>query len=113
MTDYIGYDTLGYEYNKKYPPDKDRFGNSFGGYASPNKEAFFYDFCIQGYGIAFSYQDEDYEAVFTDDGPVLRNLTTKSVQGPYDNPIALIEQAKLKRHPLFDLLDKLEYLVIH
>lgn len=113
MADYIGHDLFGYEYNQKYPPNKKLYGDNFGGYASPNREAFFYDFCIQRYGVAFSYKDEDYEAVFTDDGPVLHNLTKKNVQGPFDDAIALIEHGKLDDHILIDVIDKIEYLVIH
>lgn len=111
--DYVGRDLFGYEYNQKYPPNKNLYGNRFGGYESPNKEAFFYDFCIQHYGLAFSYKDEDYEAVFTDDGPVLRNLTKRYVQGPFDDPMTLVEQGKLDNHKLIDLIDEIEYLVIH
>lgn len=33
---YVGFDLFGYEYNCKYPPNKEQFGNDFGGYATPN-----------------------------------------------------------------------------
>ena len=29
--DYIALDLCGYRYNKKYPPNKERFGESYGG----------------------------------------------------------------------------------
>lgn len=51
MTDYIGHDSLEYGYNRKYPLNKELYGNNSVGYASPNKETFFDDFCIQGYGV--------------------------------------------------------------
>ena len=34
-TDVIGYDLLGYPYNKKYPANVELYGNSYEGYSSP------------------------------------------------------------------------------
>lgn len=45
----VGYDLAGYPYNKKYPPNEDKFGNRYGGYGSWNKWILFYDFAVQGY----------------------------------------------------------------
>jgi len=112
-TDYIGHDLFGYEYNKKYPPNKDLYGDSLGGYATPNQETFFYDFCILRYGVAFSYKDEDFEAEFASDGPILRNLTNKTLQGPFEDAVALLEKARLGDKVLIELLEDLEYVVIH
>lgn len=30
--DYVGYDLFGYPFNKKYPPNKEKYGDAFYGY---------------------------------------------------------------------------------
>ncbi|MCF0194612.1 MAG: hypothetical protein HUK00_05500 [Bacteroidaceae bacterium] len=111
--DYVGYDLLGYEFNRKYPPDTDRFTNEFGGYASPNKETFFYDFCILQYGVAFSYEGEHFEAEFTDDGPILTNQSSHEIQGPFCDAVNLLEEANLHGKRMVGVLDDLQNIVLH
>lgn len=111
--DFVGYDLFGYEYNIKYPPNKEQYGNDFGGYATSNQETFYYDFCILQYGVAFHYDDSNYEAEFTDKGPVLTNHTTNVVQGPFEDAVKLIEESQIKDKHLKDLIDELDYVVLH
>ena len=61
---FIGHDLFGNAYNRKYPPNRDKIGNDFEGYETPNQLTFYYDFCIQQYGVAFYYGDVLYEAEF-------------------------------------------------
>lgn len=93
--EFVGFDLFGNEYNCKYPPASDRFGNEFGGYSTPNQETFFYDFCILQYGVVFSYEGQIFEAEFTNDGPILTNRFTNEVQGPFDDAVKLIEEAEV------------------
>lgn len=111
--DYVGHDLFGYEYNRKYPPNKEKFGNDFGGYATPNQETFFYDYCIQQYGVVFSYEGTLYETEFTDEGPIVTNLATKEIQGPFDNAAQLLENANVNGRKLIDILDELQNIVLH
>ena len=111
--DYVGHDLLGYEYNRKYPPNEEKFGNDFGGYATPNQETFFYDYCIQQYGVVFSYKETLYETEFTDDGPILTNLVTKEVQGPYDSAVQLLENAKDNGRKMINIIEELQNIVLH
>ena len=111
--DYIGYDLFGYEYNIKYPPNEEKFGNEFGGYATPNQETFFYDYCVHLYGVVFSYEEVLYETEFTDEGPILKNLTTKEVQGPFDSALQLLEKANINGKKMIDILDELGNIVLH
>ena len=39
--DYIALDLCGYRYNKKYPPNKERFGESYGGIKTMQKKCCF------------------------------------------------------------------------
>lgn len=111
--DYVGYDLFGYEYNCKYPPNKDKYGNSFGGYTTPNRETFFYDFCILGYGVAFYHNDVSYEAELTKDGPFLKNYTSGEIQGPFEDAVNLIEEAIINGSKMIDVLDEFENVVLH
>lgn len=111
--DFVGFDLFGNEYNCKYPPASDRFSNEFGGYSTPNQETFFYDFCILQYGVVFSFEDQLYEAEFTDDGPILTNRFTQEVQGPFDDAVKLLENSDVKGKKMINILDELENIVLH
>ena len=111
--DYVGHDLFGYEYNIKYPPNRERFGNDYSGYETPNQETFFYDYCILQYGVVFSYDEELYEAEFTDNGPILTNLSTKKVQGPFDSAVQLLEMADINDRKMIDILNELKNIVLH
>lgn len=111
--EFVGYDLFGNEYNCKYPPNKDLYGLDFEGYATPNQLTFFYDFCINQYGVAFHYDGYDYEAEFTDDGPILTNLSTGDIQGPYEDAVNLLENSILNGKAMVSLIDELENVVLH
>ncbi|MCF0189642.1 MAG: hypothetical protein HUJ96_00115 [Marinilabiliaceae bacterium] len=111
--DFIGYDLFGYEYNCKFPPNVERYGNEYRGYATENQMALFYDFCILQYGIAFYYENVAYEAEFSDNGPILKNLDTGIVQGPFDDAIKLIEESNVGDCKLINVLDSLENIILH
>lgn len=111
--DFVGYDLFGNEFNCKYPPSSDRFSNEFGGYSTSNQETFFYDFCILQYGVVFSYEENLYEAEFTDDGPILTNRFTNEVQGPFDDAVKLLEDADVNGKKMISILDDLENIVLH
>lgn len=111
--DFVAYDLFGNEYNCKYPPNKDLYGLDFEGYATPNQLTLFYDFCINQYGVAFSYNGSQYEAEFTDNGPVLTNLTTGDVQGPFEDSVSMLEKAEISDKTLVSIVDKLENVVLH
>lgn len=111
--DYIGYDELGYEYNKKYPPDFNNKANKYDGYATPNESTFFYDFCVQRYGVMFYYKSCKYEAIFTVDGPVLKNYITREIQGPFEAPVDLMEHSDFEGKNLIEILNDLGYVSLH
>lgn len=111
--EFVAYDLFGNEYNCKYPPNKDQYGLDFEGYATPNQLTFFYDFCINQYGVAFHFGGNDYEVEFTDKGPVLTNRTTGDVQGPFKDAVDLLENSNLNGCSIVSAVDKLENVVIH
>lgn len=58
--EYIGRDLRGYPFNKIFPPNQSKYGSHHGGYPTNTQQVFFYDYMIQGYGVIFSFQGEDY-----------------------------------------------------
>lgn len=113
ILDYIGIDLGGYEYNKKYPPMTNIYGNAYDGYESPNKLTFFYDFCVQFYGVSFWFGGKHYEAEFSDEGVILKNESDNTIQGPFGSPLDLIEHAMIGEEPLIKLIDQVENVVLH
>lgn len=111
--DYIGYDLFGYEYNKKYPPNLNNKANKYDGYATPNEPTFFYDFCIQRYGVMFYYKNCKYEAMFTDEGPILKNYNTEEIQGPFEDPVDLMERSDFEGKKLIEIINDLGYVSLH
>lgn len=111
--EFVAYDLFGHEYNCNYPPNKELYGVDFEGYATPNQLTFFYDFCINQYGVAFFFDDSSYEAEFTENGPILTNRTTGDYQGPFDDAVNLLECATVKGVPLISVLDQLDNVVLH
>lgn len=110
---FVGHDLFGNEYNCKYPPNREKYGNDFEGYASPNQLTFFYDFCIQQYGVAFYYGDILYEAEFTEKGPILNNRMTGEFQGPFEDAVVLLESADVGGKKLVRVIDQLDHVVLH
>ena len=111
--EFVAYDLFGNEYNCKYPPNKEIFGHDFEGYATPNQLTFFYDFCINQYGVAFHYDGNDYEAEFTDNGPILTNRTLGEVQGPFEDAVSLLECSVINEKQLVSLIDHLGNVTLH
>lgn len=113
ILDYIGIDLGGYKYNMKYPPMTNIYGNAYDGYESPNKLTFFYDFCVQFYGVSFGVGDVHYETEFSDEGVILKNMSDNTIQGPFGSPLNLIEHAMIGEEPLIKLIDRVENVVLH
>lgn len=111
--EFVGRDLFGNEYNCKYHPNKEVNGTDYEGYATPNQLTFFYDFCIQHYGVGFYYHNNQYEAEFVDEGPVLINKTENEVQGPFVDAMELIETSDVDGKRLIDVMEDLEHVVLH
>lgn len=58
--DYIALDLCGYRYNRKYPPNKERYSDSYGGYKNNAEEVLLYNFAVQFYDVSFKYNGRSY-----------------------------------------------------
>jgi hypothetical protein len=110
--DYIGYDLGGYAYNKKYPPNTSAYGTHNGGYPTDNQEAFFYDLAVNLFGIKFTYGGTHYLIPSDGEDWILIDEDNNQKSDPYDNPIELIENAKVKGNRLIDIIDDLQDIVL-
>ena len=105
---YIGRDVFGYPYNKKYPPDYQKYGRQFSGYATPNQEAFFYDYVVLCYDIRFTYRGKDYYIVNWQDYFAYMDQTLKITYQSFPDAIALIEQLEIDGRKLIDFMEEIE-----
>ncbi len=67
---YIGYNMLGFPFNKKYPPNRELYRDSFEGYSNKALGILLYDFCVMGYDVEFSYKGEPFFLLNTGEGIV-------------------------------------------
>lgn len=105
---YIGRDVFGYPYNKKYPPDYQKYGRQFSGYATPNQEAFFYDYVVLCYDIRFTYKGKDYYIVNWQDYFAYMDQTLKITYQSFPDAIALIEQLEIDGRKLMEFMEEIE-----
>ena len=105
---YIGRDVFGYRYNKKYPPDYKKYGDTYSGYATPNQEFFFYDYVVLCYDGRFTYHGVDYYIVNWGDCFARTDEKLQIMYETFSDPIALIEQLKIDGKRLMDIMDDIE-----
>jgi len=105
---YIGRDVFGYPYNKKYPPDYKKYGRQYSGYATPNQEAFFYDYTVLCYDIRFTYKGTDYYIVNWQDCFALTDKKHEIMYQTFPDAIALIEQLEIDGRKLLDFMEEIE-----
>lgn len=105
---YIGKDLLGFRYNTEYPPNRDRYGITYGGYATNARNVLFYDFAVQGYDVEFKYKDKTYHLLYDSDHAALTDENyTKEFQ-VFKDPMDLIKNLEIDGHKLIDIIDDLE-----
>lgn len=104
---YVGYDLCGYPYNKKYPPNKKRYGQSYEGYPNKALGVLLYDYCVMGYDVELSYKGKSY--FLMDDGEgVVSNSNYTERREVYDSPMALVENFKINGKTLLELSPEIE-----
>lgn len=94
--DYVGYDFFGYPFNKKYPPNKEKYGQSFEGYPYKALGVLLYDYCVMGYDVELSFKGKNYYFMDVGEGVVT------------DSPMALVENFKIDGTTLLELAPKIE-----
>lgn len=105
---YIGRDVFGYPYNMKYPPDYQKYGRQFSGYATPNQEFFFYDYAVLCYDGRFTYRGKDYYIVNWQDYFALMNEKHDITYQEFPDAIALLENLEIDGRKLLDFMEEIE-----
>ncbi|WP_303029365.1 hypothetical protein [Bacteroides acidifaciens] len=105
--DYVGYDLFGYPFNKKYPPDKTRYGQAYEGYANKTLGVLLYDFCVMGYDVELSFKGKNYYFMDVGEGVVTDSHFTERKE-VFDNPMALVENFKIDGKTLLELAPEIE-----
>lgn len=105
--DYVGYDLFGFPFNKKYPPNKELFGQSYEGYSNKALGVLLYDFCVMGYDVELSYNGKTYYFMDVGEGVVTDSHFTER-RKVYDSPMALVENFKIDGKSLLELAPQIE-----
>ena len=109
--DVLAPDLFGHYYNKKYPPQTEKYGNQYLGYPNWNQEVFYFEFAVQGYDVEFKYNgktyylmaDSEYYCTCPDN-----RFTPDESSIYFKNGNELIEQLEIEGHKLIDIIDDLE-----
>ena len=105
---YVGRDVFGHPYNKKYPPDFQKFRRQYSGYATPYQEAFFYDYAVLCYDLRFTYKGKDYYIVNWSDCYALTDETREIMHQTFPDAIALLEQLEIDGIKLLQFMEEIE-----
>ncbi len=105
--DYIGYNLFGFPFNKKYPPNKELYGDSYEGYSNKALGVLLYDFCVMGYDVEFSYKGDQFYLLNTGEGIVSDSNFTEHKE-VFDSPMALVENFKIDGKTLLELAPEIE-----
>lgn len=104
---YVGYDLFGYPFNKKYPPNKNHFGEEYDGYATIGEGVLLYDFAVMGYDVKFTFNGKSYYLLNTGKG-IISDSHFSERKEEFDNPMALVENFKIDGKTLLELAPKIE-----
>lgn len=105
--DYVGYDLFGYPFNKKYPPNKEKYGQSYEGYPNKALGVLLYDFCVMGYDVELSYKGNPYYLMDDGEGVVSDSHFTERKM-VFDSPMALVENFQIDGKTLLELAPEIE-----
>lgn len=107
-TDLVGNDLFGFPYNKKYPPNKENKAFPYNGYATPNREIFFYSFAVQGYDVEYTYNGKKYYVMFEPDAVYESDNHFTAKLKKFQDGNDYIENYLIDGIRLIDIIDELE-----
>lgn len=104
----VGWDLLGYPFNKKYPPDYAKNGRQYDGYPTNNQAVFFLDFAIEGYQVLFKYGEEKFLIQIDFDCALQLDPNTHDIIMEFAHANALIEQMMINGKSLLSRIDEVD-----
>lgn len=105
---YIGKNIFGFRYNAAYPPNFEKYGEVYGGYANNARQVLLYDFAVQGYDVEFKYNGETYHLLYEPDHAALCDENYTEEYETFANPIDLVENLQINGHRLIDIIDDIK-----
>ena len=114
---YIIHDMNGNPINSKYPPDKDKYGEEFGGYKNKAEEIIYHQFAVLSKEVCLLYNDNYYDIrKIYDSNSGCWSISTQNyefrVEERFTNEIELIENCKIDGKRLIDIIDDIEFIKI-
>ncbi|MBQ0056608.1 MAG: hypothetical protein KBT20_03025 [Bacteroidales bacterium] len=103
-SDYIGTDSAGYPYNRKYPPYKNSL---YHGYKNDVEETFFYDFAVQNYSVTFVYKEKRYYLMTNNDYVFESDASLQVELQKFEDGNSALEQFLIDGKRLIDLLGEI------
>lgn len=104
---YIITDANGNPVNGKYPPDREKYGDEFGGYKNSVEKILFYDFAVLAKGVSLIYNGVTYFLYKYRTLVIAYNASLKEVIKEYENEVELIENFSIDNIPFVELIDKI------
>lgn len=108
----VGYDLMGYPYNKKYPPNISQYGTKHDGYPTCNQEIFFLDFAVESYQVLFQFNDKCYLIQLDDSCALELHPSTHDIIRKYTHANALLEQMLIDGKTLLSRIDEVKVIDI-
>lgn len=104
---YIINDADGKPVNAKYPPNKEIYGEEFGGYKNSNAKIIFHDFVVLSKDVSFVYNGVEYYFYLHNTPATVYNANLKEIIGEYSNRLELIEKFLIDGKPFMKIIDEI------
>ena len=104
---YIINDANGNPINGKYPPNRELYGDEFGGYKNRIEEILFYEFLVLNKDISFTYNGVKYYFYSHNTPATAYNANIKEVIKEYSNETELIENFSINGIPFIEVMDEI------
>lgn len=111
---YIVYDGNGNPINGKYPPEKEKYGDEFGGYNSEAEKILFYDFAVLSSDLYIFYNDTFYivnkenDSIKVSWNAFLPDSKVVNKEEEYHDEMDFLENFKLDDKLLMNIIDNCE-----
>ena len=105
---YIINDANGNPINGKYPPNKNVYGEEFGGYKNRKEEILFHDFAVLSRDISFLYKGTKYYIYVHNTPATVYNVERKEIIAEYPNGLELLEGFSINGTPFISLIDEID-----
>ena len=104
---YIINDADGNPINSKYPPNKELYGDEFGGYKNRTQRILFHDFVTSSIDISFSYNGIEYYFYVHNTPATVYNVVSKEIIAEYKNELELLENFKIDNRIFLEIIDEI------